>query len=611
MVSLILKWQLVSRLVVLLIGSLIISHSHAMSPNPRERIDFWRDNYTVLSEKNYSKTKQAQSIFRQLLNTAGHRRGIEPRLLIIKEDPNNISLPISIPDGWIILSKAVIDFCYQKNNQAGDARLAFVLAHELVHQLEDDFWHMKFFQALESAHSKDRIPGKIYSEVQNIAKQSDKILAKELRADELGIVYVAMAGYDSRAIVGKSFKNNFFAEWSHDRHPLRYTSKNTTNTHPDIKQRTTSVKVRLQQISEKSDYFKLGLWFYHSGDYERAIMSFDEFRRYFPGRAVHHNLASSYHRLAMRYYHAETNGKNSIQFQLSMLVDPESRASNATVRSNNQSNKLFSKHMKKAIHYYELALEQDPQYLNAYHNLSTAWLHMDEPYKAIAVLQDGLQLDSNNPGLLNNLGVAFHKAGNADKARQYLLQVVSQNKDYIISLFNLGIIAWQNNDRDKAESYWQTYLDKQPDRLWSNYLIQKTRLNLDYHAVKPVKPGREHVQKLMVGHYTNEISKTWDIENKSKFKLDTSTHQLIKFKNHVTTITEGDEIRLIATDRAFRGKSSQGIAIGDTIEQVIKRYGSPDYIDQSSSGQILAYPSQGISFQMSQNKVASWLLYWE
>ncbi len=582
----------------------------ATAPNPKERIGFWQENYTVLSPESEPRIGHTQQIFRQLLNAAGHRRGIEPRLLIIKEDPHNLSLPISIPDGWIIVSRAVLELCYQ-DAQRGDARLAFVLAHELAHQLEDDFWHMKFFQALDADQARSPSAKKLYSEIQAIARQSDKILAKELRADELGIIYTTMAGFDSQAIIEDQNHGNFFQLWSRARHPVRYTELDTTPTHPSIRQRTTAVKARLRQVTEQSDLFKLGLWFFHSGDYEQAIASFDEFRRYFPGRAVHLNLATSYHRLAMRYYHTHKTAAQQLQFQLSMLVDPESRAGQATLRGTKPTDNRFTEYMQQAVHYYQLAIEQDPTYLYAYHNLSSAWLHLNQPYKAIALLQDGLLLKPNDPGLLNNLGVAFYETGNPDKARQYLQQARQQQVDYALPLFNLGNIAWREGIREQAQDYWQQYLALQPERLWAAYLLQRSKLELKYQPVKAPRNSREDIDKLQVGHYMNEISGEWKIAMQQQYKLHNSTHHLIRYANHVTTLTEGDEIRMIATDAQFRGKTRQGIAIGAEMQEVIKHYGSPDYIDYTAQGRVLAYPTQGISFQLTQNRVASWLLYWE
>jgi Zn-dependent protease with chaperone function len=121
--------------------------------NPKERLEYWRQNYLELLPTEDPRAARAHAIFHRLLHAAGQKPGVIPRLYIIKSDPLGISVPIALPDGGIILSKGALDICYHEPAR-GDDRLAFVLAHELAHQLKDDFWHMQFFQAIEASKSQ-------------------------------------------------------------------------------------------------------------------------------------------------------------------------------------------------------------------------------------------------------------------------------------------------------------------------------------------------------------------------------------------------------------------------------------------------------------------------
>jgi Zn-dependent protease with chaperone function len=118
--------------------------------NLKERIDYWRNNYEELTGADDPRVDRAHEIFKRIVDAAGKQPGVVPRLFIAKRDPLNVSLPIAIPDGWVILSKGTLDICY-RDPGLGDDRLAFVLAHEFAHQLKGDFWHMQFFQALEAS----------------------------------------------------------------------------------------------------------------------------------------------------------------------------------------------------------------------------------------------------------------------------------------------------------------------------------------------------------------------------------------------------------------------------------------------------------------------------
>ena len=285
------RWLLISGLLAAWAGA-----SEARDPNPRERIDFWQQNFTAVTAETDSRVARAQDIFSRLVRAAGRRPGVEPRLHVIQEESAMTSLPIAIPDGWVVLSQRVLDFCYRAPKR-GDDRLAFVLAHEIAHHMENDFWHMKFFQALEISQKRAG-DQKLLGEIREIAALTDKVLAKELRADELGITYLTMAGFDPNAVLGDADSGDFFREWIATLDPDRLGLKKA-RTHPAPSQRVATVQARLRQVAEQADLFNLGLLLYQAGDYPRAVLAFSEFSRYFPGREVYHNLGAAYHQLAL------------------------------------------------------------------------------------------------------------------------------------------------------------------------------------------------------------------------------------------------------------------------------------------------------------------------
>jgi Zn-dependent protease with chaperone function len=86
------------------------------------------------------------------LQAAGSRPGVSPRLYVTRDRLYGVSQAIAIPDGGIVVSQAVLDLCY-RDPQRGDDRLAFVLGHEIAHQLREDFSHLRFFDALEALNN--------------------------------------------------------------------------------------------------------------------------------------------------------------------------------------------------------------------------------------------------------------------------------------------------------------------------------------------------------------------------------------------------------------------------------------------------------------------------
>lgn len=109
------------------------------SENPNEGIGFWERNYQELKPVQDPFAKKDHIIFKHLLSAVRERPGVAPRLFIVKSDSLHISLAFAFHDGGIIISKRVLDICY-KDSEIGSDPLAFILAQEIVHQLNDDFW---------------------------------------------------------------------------------------------------------------------------------------------------------------------------------------------------------------------------------------------------------------------------------------------------------------------------------------------------------------------------------------------------------------------------------------------------------------------------------------
>ncbi|HEY7491163.1 MAG TPA: hypothetical protein VIH59_08665, partial [Candidatus Tectomicrobia bacterium] len=147
----------------------------AVAAQSRDQSDYWRTKYQELKPTDDPRAATAHTIFQRLVQVAGQRPGVLPRLFITMSEPWDMALPIALRDGWIILSQGALEICYQ-NPARGEDRLAFVLAHEIAHQLNDDFWHLRFFEALKGFILWD-------------SSTQEQVLAREWKADEGGILY--------------------------------------------------------------------------------------------------------------------------------------------------------------------------------------------------------------------------------------------------------------------------------------------------------------------------------------------------------------------------------------------------------------------------------------
>lgn len=596
--------------------AMLYCRTAAALPDPKERIDYWQQNYSELTELDDPRVANGHQIFNRVLQAAGNRYGVIPRLYIIKENPLNVVLPISIPDGWIILSRQVLDMCYE-DKAKGDDRLAFVLAHEIAHLLDDDFWHMNFFSALSQLKENAGVEPQVVREIQGIFDQTAKIEAKELRADERGILFSAMAGYDPFAIVDEQSgeQGSFFHEWHQLLNISQYGKLGASNTHPTSSQRSTAVLARLQQVRDQSDLFRLGLILYQTGKFELSAKAFGEFLRYFPSREVYHNLAVTHHQIALNYYQPDLKliDQRLLPFQLPIMADPYTRAAFGVTRNKQEDRGKYAAHITLAIQHYQLAIEQDPGYLLAYQNLASAYLLNNEPYKAIATLQDIVARTPDNAVLLNILGVGFYLTENPEKAKRLLQKAIAINSQFAAAYYNLGKIAYLQGNEKQARELWTQFVKIAPEHRWSQHLASN-------FSIQPAgmpkslsdKVGSRQLEALagiQVGLYLDELPVSLGTPRVKKFAISDSRLSLLEFPDGISIVAEGDEVRIIIADENFHAKSPQGVNIGSTRNSVISNYGLPDLRLSSTRGQNLLYPRDGVSFQLADDKVISWAVY--
>jgi len=591
------KSSLFLKVIVL---TLLCQSVHAYTINPKERISFWRENFTMLSEEEEVNVSKAKAVFNRLVRVTGIRSGVLPRLHIIKSAPDHLSLPISIPDGWIIISKKTLDFAYEESDN-GDDILAFILAHEIAHQMEDDFWHMKYFQIIDRYADTDKSAEQ--ADLKRISYDANKIMAKELKADEQGLTITAMAGFNTGSILDYGSNQGFFKQWiSRHANAGLLSSSTSSTTHPTPAQRETAIYSRLKQIEHQSILFKLGLWHYQAADYRAAKDSFEEFRYYFPGRAINHNIALSFHQLALQSLPVNSQAV----FKTTLSIDPYTYAFQVN-RGSKSNTETFNQLIQSALEFYELSLSQDKHYIQSYYNLSSAYLLSNKPYKAIALLVEATKTYPEDIKIINNLAIAFYMTGNRQKSKELFNTGFTLDNKNTDILYNLGLLYSFDNNRDRAEVYWNDYLTTHPHSGWAR-LINKA-LNRNYKPQHFSLRSIETLENLQVGNYQDEIPESWMIESESRLIVNNHSYLIVNYKNGLICILEDDEILYLTTNKNYKGSSSAGIKIDDSMSTLISKYGTPDEIQDLNNDENFIYRARGISFLIKDLKVHSWMVF--
>jgi len=603
------------RLAILLAAGLLPSLLGAQTAD-RSRLEFYKSAYAELLPENDPRAGRAQTVFARVLQAAGTRSGLVPRLFIAKNTSPPPPPAIAIQDGGIVISERMLDVCYREPG-LGDDRLAYILAHEIAHQLKNDFWPVTFFQAVELSRANDpKNAAALEAVKKELALDKQAAAAdqrrKELEADEMGVVFASMAGFDTRAVVMEDDKVNLFRYVETYLDPANVQGVTTDASHPTADARAAAVRARLEKVLDALDLFDTGLLFYRTGDHESAAALFAEFLRDYPGREVYHDLAASHHQLALKAYRDWKKGQD-FPFELVLTAEEATRARTLRLRgAGPDPESRFREEIGKAVQYYRQALALDPAFWPAANNLGCALLLLDNAYEAVGILQQASRTVPGSPLLLNNLGVAFALAENGPKAKEKLQAALTADPGSAAPLFNLGLIASLENDQAGAKKHWEAYLQKAPASPRAPEIRQKTGGG---PAAPPEVPGQpaaaaENVSGLTTDSYDDEIPAAWGEPAKKKALLGEEDGFVLRtYASGIQVVSRQDQVLRIAAVAPYKGKTAAGLSLGASAQDLTGLYGRPASVMLSNPGEAWVYPERGIAFVLLEGRVVSWILF--
>lgn len=200
---------------------------------------------------------------------------VDTDLFIVGSDAE---FAIALPDGNIVVSISAIKLAYQGVDEAlGDARIAFILGHELAHQANRDFWIENF----TFSGKRSQLPVPFIKNSEQLAVR----LQKESKADEAGFINASLAGFRTDRLISSTKGSQSFIEYWVNR-----TNAVGSKTHPEAGSRAELLRKRLAALEKKTELFKYGVRLAHFGRYDDARQLLLAFERDYPSREVLNNL---------------------------------------------------------------------------------------------------------------------------------------------------------------------------------------------------------------------------------------------------------------------------------------------------------------------------------
>lgn len=426
-----------------------LTGAEAVAISPRNEVAFYIDIYGEVPAEEDPQVARAHQVFAHVRAVADKNTKRLPKLVVV--DSPNDPWAIALPDGHIVLSKSALAICHQQTTAVeAEARLAFVLGHELAHLAHDDFWHHEVHSFLATHASTDRLARLVRSRPQETE-------ARELSADDKGFIYAAIAGYSVERLLGdEPGKPPFLNFW------MQQTHARIQSSHPSAQDRTALLRRRLQNLQDKLGFFEFGVRLSHFDYCDDAVYFLREFQKVFPGREVLNNLGYCYLQLARQ----EMAPERAYFYWMPLLLDGETRAivstrsGRSSLKSLNQAaNGKAEGYLTEALEYLERATKADPGYVPARLNLAVAALYLGRPHQARAVLAEARELAPENLALqgLDAVGLYEQSGAGLDlwpTAIAKLKKLVAKPDVPESLLFNLARLLTVRPRPQEARSYW-------------------------------------------------------------------------------------------------------------------------------------------------------------
>ncbi|MGH8615484.1 MAG: tetratricopeptide repeat protein [Gammaproteobacteria bacterium] len=435
---------------LLLVANVRLGFGQVQLSLARNEVAFYIATQGEVRPEQNPQVANAHRVFERVRAVADKNSRRLPRLVVVnsRADP----WAIALPSGHVVLSKEAGAICHTGVSlPEAEARLAFVLGHELAHLAHDDFWHQEVYGFL-AARSGTRGLADFMQSRQTTKEQ-------ELAADDKGFIYAAMAGYPVELLVkGRAGKPDFFSFW------MQQTNARVQSVHASSADRAALLQQRLQELQNKLGFFEFGVRLSHFDYCDDAVYFFQEFQKTFPGREVLNDLGYCYLQLARQ----EMEPERAYFYWLPLILDGETRARSllraAPAGSMLKTLKQASSgkaggFLNQALDYLKQAIDADPSYLPARLNLAVAYLYLGRPQQAAAVLAEAQELGENHATLQGLEALALYESSDAGLdlwptavARLEKLAAVPDPPEAVV--FNLARLLSVRPRAAEARSYW-------------------------------------------------------------------------------------------------------------------------------------------------------------
>ena len=520
--------------------------------------DVLAQSFIKKESAHYYKYEIALDVLKKIAKAKGDNKPL-PILKISTKKAYVAEFKPNQSNSTIILDEYIYDVCASFGSDSLNA-LACVLGHELGHYFLN--------------HSG----GFGYSNTKPYTQEHVKLVEIERNADEFGVFYGFLAGYDTRTILPKIL----------DRIYTSYNLNSELTGYPSLDERKDIADNSIKNTTELGHVFTFGKLLYGINKAEEAANCFEYIVPQFPSKEIYNNIGVIYLR---EYISKDFESDSNSKFIYPVEFDPESRLLKERLRSSDFDS--WIPELDVIAEYFEKALQLDDSYAEASINLATTYVlkdNYDLSSGLINQLENKLESKGENipESAFSIRGISKALSGNYTKAEENFNHVITDND---INKYNKHVL---NALQNKETSYFDNFYN------WVASFFEDEKL------VDKKTCGAERICDVDL----NKITLDDDFVYK-----DLDGYEDIAYKENrdctIYCILKNNQIQfsIIKAGESYSGKTTKGLSIGANENEIFLNYGTPSQILSFKNERMYIYFDYQISFILEDGQIKNWFVW--
>lgn len=546
----------------------------------------------ILSPQADRTSAHAHRVFNRLLR-AWDNEHLPPKLTVLQCGGRVLAL--SQANGHILITDQAVKLSLGNRTSPRDGPLAFVLAHELVHQLHD--------------FSSPRPPFTSPFVESIVGKERERL------ADAYAVVLMALAGFDPYEVAED---RDFFRRWTESGLGGSCDAPEMTAQCAEARQRADTIQSNIYRVTEHAVLFEFGLQAFTIGRYDEAISAFEQFGRVFRSAQASFNLGLAHLARAIQLDTAvETYASPMAKRPLvlpSIVASssgfPPSRSVDQGADDSHNAAQRRRFHIDHAIEAFLHVIRVQPTSAPGYAYLIFSYLLGNQLSMASGVWNDQYPRAARHAPLARFIGALLDVAGNRTRHAQQQLQSLSKSLRsdsrldpatdmlrYVVSQ-QLSLLA--RADAADKQAIWTelaNWARGHGRTLLFQLAVMQLNPSIDLIPAAPIR----HTVPWRIGSNIKTLQPALEPVSLTLTVNNTPLSLLSPYAGTVLLADPNSRLHhywITGATRVFNGT-------GMTIDELLAYYGPPDRHVSSETGQYFAYTRRGVGFRLIDDYVSS------